>query len=406
MRPWLTIVGIGEDGLDGLSPVARQLVDSAELLIGGARHLAMVPADGRERLAWPSPLGTMVGEIEARRGQRVCVLASGDPLCYGVGAALLRVIPIAEVTVVPAPSAFSLACARLGWSLPDVDTLTLHGRPLAQLQPYIYPGARLLALSNGPETPAAVAELLCRAGYGDSRLVVLEHMGGVAERRLEGQAEGWPHAAVAQLNTLAIDCVAGPRAQHLARLPGLPDAAYRHDGQLTKREVRAASLSALAPLPGELLWDVGAGCGSIAIEWMRSDPRCRAVAVEREPARHALIADNAEALGVPKLEIRQGDAPTALAELPPPDAVYIGGGLDGEGVFEACWAALKPGGRLVANVVTLEGEARLLALYGRHGGDLTRLAVERAEPVGGFTGWKPYRTITQWTVVKPPEAAT
>ena len=401
MTPWLSIVGIGEDGLDGLSPPARALVAGAETLVGGERHLAMVPEDGRERLTWPSPLSALVGEIVGRRGQRVCVLATGDPMHYGIGVTLARRVPIAEMTIVPAPSAFSLACARLGWSLSEVDTLTLHGRPVELLHPAVQPGARVLVLADGAETPARVAELLRARRYGGSRITVLEHMGGPMERRWTGTAAEWAVNDVADFNTIAIDCVAGPGAPLLPRVPGLPDDAFRHDGQMTKREVRAVTLSALAPVPGQRLWDVGAGCGSIAIEWMRGDPRNRAVAVERRADRAALIAHNAAALGTPMLEIVTGEAPDALEGLDPPDAVFVGGGVGDARILEHAWRELRRGGRLVANVVTLEGEQALARWHGESGGELVRLAVSRAEPVGPLTGWRPLMPVTQLRAVKP-----
>ncbi len=400
MTPWLSIVGLGEDGLEGLSPAARALVESAELLVGGERHLAMVPEDGRERLAWSRPFGHRVEEIAGRRGQRICVLASGDPMSYGIGATLARRVPAREMTVVPAASAFSLAAARLGWSLAEVETLTLHGRPLELLHPYVQPAAKLLVLSEDGGTPARVARLLCERGYGASRLVVLEHMGGAREQVSESTAADWTGRETADLNPSAVDCIAGPEAALLPRTPGLPDNAFRHDGQLTKREVRAATLTALAPVPGQRLWDVGAGCGSVAIEWMRAAPRAPAIAVERHRDRLALLAANAAALGTPTLEIVAGEAPEALAGLAPPHAVFLGGGATREGLFEACWQALGPGGRLVANAVTLEGEQALVSWRGQVGGALTRIAVSRAEPIGGRTGWRPLMAVTQFAVTR------
>ena len=399
--PWLSLVGIGEDGLPGLTAPARALVDDAEVLIGGERHLAMLPQDGRERLAWPSPLSALLDEIESRRGRRVCVLASGDPLWYGVGVSLMKRIPRGEMAILPGRSAFTLAAARLGWPLAELDCLTLHGRPLSLLQPYVQPDARLLILSENATTPAAVAALLTERGYGESRLTVFEHLDGDKERRLDGRAADWRANDVADLNTLAVVCVAGPEARLLPRAPGLPDAAFRHDGQMTKREVRAATLAALMPIQGQLLWDVGAGCGSVAVEWMRAAPRARAIAVERKPERRAMIAENAEGLGTPLLQIVAGAAPEALAGLAAPDAVFIGGGVSEDGLIAACWQALKPGGRLVANAVTLEGEAALLAWQKRHGGALTRFAVSRAEPVGPFQGWRPMMPVTQYATGKP-----
>ncbi len=400
MTPWLSVVGLGEEGLDGLTPTARALVDQAEVLIGGARVFAMVPEDGRERLSWPNPLSAMIGEIAARRGQRVCVLATGDPLHHGIGVTLAKHIPIEEMTVIPAPSAFALACARLGWSRAEVETLTLHGRPLELLHPAVRPGAKILLLSNGAETPAEVAGLLRDRGYGPSRIVVLEHMGGPEERRHEGTAGDWDARQVAEFNTVAVACVAAPGAALLPHTPGLPDDAFRHDGQMTKREVRAITLAALAPVPGQLLWDVGAGAGSVAIEWLRADPRCRAIAIEHNQDRIALMAGNAGALGVPELEIVAGAAPAALAGLAAPDAVFLGGGLRTSGVFEAAWAALGPGGRLVANAVTLEGAAALARWHEEHGGELIRIAISRASPVGAATVLRPMFPVTQLRLTK------
>jgi len=400
VTPWLSIVGIGEDGLDGLSAAARALVERAEVLVGGERHLAMLPEDGRARIVWPKPLRAAFDDIAGWKPRPVCVLATGDPLCFGVGRMLLQRFPVAEVAILPASSAFSLACARLGWSLPDVETLTVHGRPVAALQPFVQPGARLLILSAGSESPGAVAELLRARGYGRSEITVLEHLGGPEESLRRATADDWTDDAVAELNTIAVDCRAEPGTPLLPRTPGLPDEAFRHDGQLTKREVRAATLAALAPVQGQRLWDLGAGCGSVGIEWLRAVPRAEAVAVERRQERLALIAENAQALGAPRLAVVAGEAPAALAELEPPDAVFIGGGATAPGVFEACWAALRPGGRLVANVVTLEGEAALFRWRQEVGGALSRIAVSRAEPVGGFLGWRPLMPVTQFAAVK------
>ncbi|MCP4327857.1 MAG: precorrin-6y C5,15-methyltransferase (decarboxylating) subunit CbiE [Alphaproteobacteria bacterium] len=403
MTPWLSIVGLGEDGLDGLTSGARSLIDNAEVLVGGDRHLAMVPPaadEDRPRLVWTTPLSKLVEDIVGRRGQRVCVLATGDPLWYGIGVTLARHIPIAEMRVIPVPSAFSLACARLGWSLSEVATLTLHGRPLSLLNGFVQPGARLIVLSDSRDTPAAVARILDEAGYGHSPIIVLEHMGGPDERIVNATAGTWRETEIRDFNTIAIDCMAGPDAKVQSRVPGLPDDAYRHDGQLTKREVRAATLAALMPTPGARLWDVGAGAGSVAIEWLRAIDHGSAVAIERDPDRATCIADNALALGTPTLEVVTGTVPAALAGLPPPDAVFIGGGLTEPGVVDACWQALGSGGRLVANGVTLESEARLIALSSEYGGTLTRLSIARAEPVGGFTGWRPLMPVVQWAVRK------
>ena len=400
MGRWLSIVGIGEDGVDGLGARARALVDEAEVLVGGARHLAMVPDDGRERLTWPSPLKPLADELVSRRGQRVCVLATGDPMYYGVGVTLARSVPNDEMTVVPAPSAFALACAIMGWERSAVETLSLHGRPPEILNACIQPGARLVVLCDSGKTPGVVARALCERDYADSRMAVFEHMGGERERLIEGTAAGWTADDVADFNTLAVECVSGSATPLLPRVPGLPDEAYDHDGQLTKREVRAATLAALMPVPGQLLWDVGAGSGAVAIEWMRSHPRCRATAIERDLARVRRIGKNAARLGTPDLEIVAGEAPAALRDLAPPDAVFIGGGTTDAGVFEAGWQALGPGGRLVANAVTLEGDHALARWRAATGGTLVRFEISRAEALGGFTGWKPFRPVTQVTAIK------
>ncbi|KAA0680505.1 precorrin-6y C5,15-methyltransferase (decarboxylating) subunit CbiE [Azospirillum brasilense] len=399
---WLSVVGIGEDGWDGLSPAARALVEGAELLAGGTRHLALVPEQaGQERLPWPSPLSDAYPALLERRGRRVCVLASGDPSWYGIGATLSKLVPVEELSIVPAPSSFSLAAARLGWPLQDCGTLTVHGRPLELVVPHLQPGARLLVLCWDGTTPAKLAALLTARGFGPSRLTALESMSGPRERSIVATAEEWSAERVADLNTLAVECIAAPGARALPRTPGLPDDWFEHDGQITKREIRAVTLSWLAPRRGELLWDVGAGSGSIGVEWMLSDPTNRAIAVEHKADRAARIPANAAAFGVPGLELVRGKAPDALGGLPAPDAVFIGGGLTNDGVLDACWSALKPGGRIVANAVTLESEAMLIATHKRLGGQLSQIAVSRAAPIGGFTGWRPLMPVTLWLAEKP-----
>jgi precorrin-6Y C5,15-methyltransferase (decarboxylating) len=401
MSAWLAVIGIGEDGLSGLSPAARALVESAELIVGGERHLALVGEARGERLAWRQPLADTVALIAARRGRPVAVLASGDPLHYGVGAMLARHFPAEEMLVLPQPSAFSLAAARLLWPLEDCVMLSLHGRPVEALRLHLAPGARIIALTTDGDTPVQAAKLLAEAGWGPSAMTVFAQMGGERERRLDATAETWPLGRVANLNTLAVECRPGAAARSLSRLAGLPDDAFENDGQLTKRAVRAATLAALAPVTGELLWDVGAGCGAIAIEWLRSGRGMHAVAVERDAMRSAVIARNAARLGVPELRVVQDAAPEALAGLPAPDAIFLGGGVSDGRLWEAAWRALKPGGRLVANAVTLEGEAELLRWQRRGHGELTRLAVSRAEPVGGYHGWRALMTVTQLQLTKP-----
>ncbi|MDX1401196.1 MAG: precorrin-6y C5,15-methyltransferase (decarboxylating) subunit CbiE [Kiloniellales bacterium] len=394
------MVGIGEDGLDGLSSVQRKLIEGAELLVGGERHLAMVSDDGRQRLVWPKPLSDAFPELQKWRGRKVCVLASGDPMLFGVGVMLSKTFPVEEMTVLPGHSAFSLAAARLGWGLMDCSLVTLHGRALENLEAHIHPGERLLILSWDGKTPQKVAQMLTARGFGESRMIVLEAMGGPKERRVKATAEAWPHEPSADLNSIAVECLAGPEAKIFPLAPGLEDAAFKHDGQLTKREVRAVTLSRLMPGPSQCLWDVGAGAGSVAIEWMRSAPRTRAYAIEKSAQRCGLIAENAAALGVPGLNLIEGSAPDALASLSQPDAIFIGGGLTNENLLGRCWSALPVGGRLVANAVTIEGEAELKACHDRWGGEMTRLAVSRMEGIGAFRAWRPLMPVTLYAVRK------
>ena len=400
MSPWLTVIGIGEDGFKGLGRNARHAVLRAARIIGGQRQLDLLPVCVRgERQLWPSPFS--LAPLLARRGEPVCVLASGDPMFYGVGASLARQVPAEEMLILPAPSSVSLAAARLGWALQDVMTLSVVARPLAALNAHLASGVRLLVLSNDGHSPAAIAALLVESGFGPSRLSVFEHLGGAAERRVDGVAHAWPHAAVADLNLVAIDCLADADAPSLSRLAGLPDVAFKHDGQLTKRDVRAMTLARLAPLPGELLWDVGAGSGSIGIEWMRAHPSCRALAIEADAGRQGLIEHNRDALGVPGLQLVRGTAPAALGGLETPDAIFIGGGVTRDGGLETCWQHLRPGGRLVANAVTLQSEMTLMAWRARHGGELTRLHVAQAQPLGEFDTWRQALPITLLDVIKP-----
>ncbi|GAA4676474.1 bifunctional cobalt-precorrin-7 (C(5))-methyltransferase/cobalt-precorrin-6B (C(15))-methyltransferase [Streptomyces chumphonensis] len=400
----VTVVGIGADGWDGLTGAARAALREAEVVVGGARQLGLLPAEcGAQRVVWPSPLRPAVpGVLAAHADRRVAVLASGDPLFYGIGRALTEELGAERLRVLPHPSSVAYACARLGWPVEDTEVVTAVGRPVARLAAALHDGRRVLVLSAGAGTPAEVAELLRDRGFGPSRMSVLERLGGAEERRVEGTAQTWPHPAGDALNVVGVECRWDGVTPRLGAVPGLPDGAYESDGQLTKRHVRAATLGALAPAPGELLWDVGGGSGSVGVEWMRTHPSCRAVAVERDAERAGRIARNAERLGVPGLRVVRGTAPEALAGLPVPDAVFVGGGLTTPGLLDACWDALPAGGRLVANTVTLESEALLAERYRRHGGDLVRLAVAHAVPVGGFTGWRQAMPVTQWAVVKSP----
>jgi precorrin-6B C5,15-methyltransferase / cobalt-precorrin-6B C5,C15-methyltransferase len=398
---WLSIVGIGDAGVRDLSQVARGLVDRSSVIVGGKRHLSMLdPSDDRAQIVWTSPIEETIDLILKHRGTPVCVLASGDPLCYGIGVTLLRYISISEMTILPAPSTFSLICAKLGWSLTDVETLSLCGRSPDLLAGILAPDAKLAILSANASTPQIVADLLIKRGYGDSRLTVFEHLGGESERSISDLARSWSKTDVAALNAIAVECTIDAGTTPLNRLAGLPDGAYHHDGQLTKREVRAITLAALAPMPGELLWDVGAGCGSIGIEWLRTHRSCQAIAIEQHDRRLQFIADNMAALGTPHLQLVRGKAPAALQDLPTPDAIFIGGGTTVAGLLDSCWTALRSGGRLVANAVTVESELQLLDWHRQVGGELTRIAIQRTQPIGDFIGWKPLIPVTQLVAVK------
>lgn len=399
---WLSIVGIGEDGLDGLSPAARAAIEAAEVVFGGARHLALASAALKGRAeAWPSPFERGIAAVRALRGRDVCVLASGDPFLYGVGATLAGHVPAGEMRAYPAPSSFSLAASRLGWPLGETACLTVHGRSLDLIRAHLHPGRRLLVLTSDGAGPGEIAGLLADAGFGGSTLHVCEALGGPRERVRPSAAEAFDLGDIDPLNLVGIEVKAGEGARILARAPGLPDDLFENDGQLTKREIRAVTLSALAPRRGELLWDIGAGAGSVAIEWMLADPSLTAIAIEERPERAARIGRNAHALGVPGLQLVEGRAPEALAALPTPDAIFIGGGASEDGVLPAAVDALRAGGRLVVNAVTLETEALLIGQHAARGGELVRLSVARAVPVGGLTGWRAAMPVTQWSWVKP-----
>ncbi len=398
---WLAVVGIGEDGIDGLSPAARRLVAQAAFVVGGRRHLALAGPLSAETLVWPSPIENALDVIEAHRGRPSCVLASGDPFFFGVGAMLMRRFAADEMICVPAPSAFALAAARLGWSQQDCALLTLHGRPLEAIVPHLQPGARILALSWDDATPANLATLLTARGMGRSRLTVCEAMGGLSERIRTTEAQSFALENVADLNTIALEVVVDRGARVLPRAAGLPDDWFEHDGQITKREIRAITLSQLAPGRGELLWDIGSGSGSVAIEWMLADPANRAVAIETRHDRAARVARNALNFGVPHLSVVTGEAPQALADLPTPDAIFIGGGASAPQMIERAIRALAPGGRLVVNAVTLETQAALVDWRARHGGELAQIAVAHADRIGRFSGWRAAMPVVQWRLAKP-----
>ncbi|MCB1493669.1 MAG: precorrin-6y C5,15-methyltransferase (decarboxylating) subunit CbiE [Rhodobiaceae bacterium] len=392
---WLHVIGIGEDGLDGLPPASRAALEGAEVVIGGERHQTLTDGLSAERLTWPSPFSAMIGTIRSYAGRQTAIVVTGDPLWFSAGEAIAAEFAPEDVRFYPHVSAFQLACARMGWSIRSVATLSIHGRPASRILPDVRPGARLVVLTSGGQTPAEVARLLTFQGYGPSRLTVLADMGGPTEYRIAGVAESWEEIAP-DFHTLCIECEAAEGTAILPRGPGLPDDAFVHDGKITKQEVRAVTLARLAPERRALLWDIGCGCGSVSVEWMRMAPYARAIGIEPDAARRDMTLRNAEALGAPALELVAGAAPDALAGLEAPDAVFIGGGLSKETV-SACLAALKPHGRLVANAVTLESEQLLADLQATYGGALCRLAVSRAEPVGRYRGWRPFMPVTQWS---------
>jgi precorrin-6Y C5,15-methyltransferase (decarboxylating) len=402
---WLNVVGIDAGGLDGLAATTRNLVARAELLVGGKRHLAMVANDNARKLAWEFPLDNIVAELTRAKNQRVVVLATGDPMSFGIGSTLARHFAPDELIIHPAPGAFSLAAARQAWPLHACTCLTLHGRPLDLLHHHLLPNRKLLILSHDGATPAQVAALLRDAGFGPSEISAFENMGAANEAARTGTADSWDDTDTVDLNTIAVDCRAGPDARYYPPVAGLPDDAFVHDGQLTKQIIRAATLAALAPLPEQYLWDLGAGCGSVAIEWLRAaqdvqGQGARATAVEQNPDRAAMIARNAARLGTPFLDMATASIEETITGLDDPDAVFIGGGLSTPNLIDTVLGRLRSNGRLVANVVTLEGEQALLDAYARHGGEMSRIAVSHADPVGGLTAWRPAMTVTQWALVK------
>jgi len=396
----VTVVGVGDDGWPGLTEEARGILREAPLIVGSTRHLALMPDLPGRRVHLPSPLLPQLDELVAAN-PGLCLLASGDPMLHGLGATLARRLGAGQVRVLPAVSSVALACSRLGWAEHEIDVVSLVSRPAEAVLPAVQPGARVLVLSRDGSTPAVLAALLADRGWGATRLTVLEHLGGRAERVLG------PYPALslgagpfADLSVVALACEPDAATTVLPRVPGLPDSAYETDGQLTRREARALALAALAPGPGQLLWDIGAGSGSIGIEWMRTDSRSRAIAVEARGDRAERVKRNAMTLGVPGIDVVCGSAPDALTGLSVPDAVFLGGGLTADGVLEACWQRLRPGGRLVAHAVTVESEARLHEWQRAEGGQLVKLALSYAGPLGGFTTWRPALPITQWQVTR------
>ncbi len=421
--PRLVVVGIGADGWGGLGEAARAAMLAAEEIVGSSRQLALLPDDvNATHRSWPSPLDPLLEELVARAlagdghgderpgdpgesdhadtGGVVCVLASGDPMLHGIGATLARRLPAGRLVVYPHPSAFALACARLGWPAAEVELVSAVAQSPETVARLLQPQRRLVVYATGTTGAAEIAGVLRERGFGPSRFVVLEQLGAAAEHISESTADGWGAREADALHAIAVECLAEPGTPLLSLVPGLPDDAYENDGQLTKRHVRALTLAALAPTPRALLWDVGAGSGSIAIEWLRAEPSARAFAIERHVQRAERARANARLLGVPQLEVVLGSAPEALCDLPGPDAIFVGGGLTSAGVIQRCWYSLRPGGRIVANAVTLEGERVLGVALERCGGELVRIEIAHAEPLGSFKAWRPQLPVVQWSARK------
>jgi precorrin-6B C5,15-methyltransferase / cobalt-precorrin-6B C5,C15-methyltransferase len=394
----IEVVGLSARGWQDLPERLRATIRYAEVLLGSRRHFNLIPSfPDQQRLPWPTPLREGLPTLLSQVGdRRVVALASGDPLVAGIGSTLVDMLGADAVHIHPAVSSVALARARMGWPEETTELIRLRGGDLDGVRRYLFPGQCLIILSRDGDSPAKVAQLVTDAGYGDSTITVLGDLDTEAESRLVVMARDWTGRAPT-LNVICVACAGAGSAASLA--PGLPDDIFDHDGQLTKRDLRAAALARLMPRPGELLWDVGAGAGSIAIEWLRTDSRCRAIAIERDGDRVKRIRGNAEALGVPGLDVLHGEAPDALTSLEMPDAVFVGGGGTFE-TLEQAWSALRGGGRLVVHAVTQETEVIIVDCWHRYGGQLTRHSVEHLEPIGRYHSWRPARPVVQWSAIK------
>ncbi len=402
MTGQITVIGIGEDGIDGLSQSARTALNASAIVYGGPRHLEMLADESpRDLIVWSKDLGADLERMAALAAdQSVTVLASGDPMLHGIGVRIVERFGIDNVHIIPSSSAFSLAAARMGWPLGDpmVKCISVHALPFESVLRMVQPNVRLLILSRDKETPGRLAKQLVEVGYGGSRMCVLERMGGAHERKTVSHATHGFDEPFDNLNTIAVTCIPDAGLRPLSVAPGLPDDAFEHDNTITKQEVRAITLAALAPQPGEVLWDVGAGNGTIAIEWLRAEPAAFAIAFEEKSERIERIHTNAKRLGTPTLQVIKGHFPPNVDGFEPsPDTIFVGGGIaDNDDLLKYCMTALSVGGRLVANAVTLQAQAALTAAHAKWGGELVTIAIARAAGVGPHQAMKPSIEVLQW----------
>lgn len=389
-------MGLGEDGADGLPPASLKALQMAEVIMGAARHLALLPDTDAERVEWPVPFADGIDRLAGFRGRPTVALASGDPFWYGAGSVFARHFAAPEWRALPAPSTFSHAAAQMGWPLETTLCLGLHAAPLTRLKPHLSPGVRALVLLRDGDAVAQLQSWLASEGFGDTQMIVMEALGGPRQRvtTLTASAPQQPFA-----HPVCVALHVHGTGPVVTCASGLADAHFDHDGQITKRPVRALTLSALAPRPGELLWDLGAGSGSVSIEWLLSHPTTNAIAVESNPDRAARLQRNAAALGADRLQLRQAPSLDVLDSLATPDAVFIGGGLS-QALLEALWAVIPQGCRVVANAVTLEAEALLARWHSDQGGDLMRIELAQSKPLGSKRGWASAYPIVQWSAQK------
>ena len=392
---WLTIIGLGEDGPEGLSPASLEALHAAEVIMGSERHLSLVSDSCAELIMWPVPFEDGLPVLEGLRGRKVAVLASGDPFWFGAGSVIARRFAPGEWRAIPGASVFSLAAARLGWPLERVACLGLHAAPFARLRPHLAAGQRAIATVRDGAAVSDLAAYLVGLGFGETRMHVLEALGGPRERCREVAAGSYALEDVFHPVAVAVE-VAG-LGTSLSVASGQPDDVFESDGQMTKRPIRAITLSALSPRPGERLWDIGSGSGSVAIEWLMAHASTQAVAMEMRADRAARIRKNAKALDQDRLLVVEGKAPESLSGLDAPDAVFVGGGLDRD-LLDWIWGNLAPGTRIVANAVTLETTALLTEAQAEFGGTLTKVELAEAAPVGRFRGWNASYPVVQWCV--------